>query len=222
MPRSIIGFALRLTLLLIAISGGSALLALGITRGASSSALVFSQFDEGRGQYYVYLDPYRALTVSRYAALHDTEAANALREPAARSPDGSQSVIPRVTEDGVDLFIAGTDGALTRLTQRSAFASGMPGASVMRSNTYPLWSPDGRWISFVSTFPEQEGVDLYLVSAEGCELRRIYANVVTPTPLSLRWIAAPGQPFSPWLALGVLAGGVAAASLLRAKARPAA
>ena len=75
MPRSITGFALRLTLLLIAISGGLALLALGITRGVSSSALVFSQFDEGRGQYFVYLDPYRALTVSRYAALHDTEAA---------------------------------------------------------------------------------------------------------------------------------------------------
>ena len=92
----------------------------------------------------------------------------------------------------------------------------------MRSNTYPLWSPDGRWISFVSTFPEQEGVDLYLVSAEGNELRRIYANVVTPTPLSLRWIAAPAEPFSPWLALTVLAGGVTLASLLRAKARPAA
>ncbi|MBL8148128.1 MAG: PD40 domain-containing protein [Anaerolineae bacterium] len=222
MPRSITGYLLRLTLLLTAISGGLALLVLGITRGASSSGLVFSQFEQGRGQYFVYLDPYRTLTVSRYAAIHGTEAANALREVASRSPDGSRSVIPRVTEDGVDLFIAGMDGGLTRLTQRSDFASDMPGVAEMRSNTYPLWSPDGQWISFVSTFPEQEGVDLYLVSAEGTALRRIYANVVTPTPLSLRWIAAPGEPFSPWLALSALAGGAVLARLLRAKARRAA
>lgn len=222
MSRNLTWFVIRLALLALVVSGGLMLLTLGVSRGVPPSALVFSRFDGERGQYYVYLDPYLGVSLDRDVPAHDGETTGMPPEPAPLSPDGSRTVMPRVTEDGVDLFVSDTGGRLTRLTHRSDFATASTSAGDMRSNTYPLWSPDGQWISFVSTRPQQEGVDLYLVSAEGSALRRVYANLTTRSPLGLRWIAVSGELFSPWLALAALVGVVAAGGYLRFRARQAA
>ena len=214
MIRSLFSFALRLALLLAVLSGGLALLALGVARAAPSSALVFNRFEPGRGQYFVYLDPLAGVSLERGDPAHDPDALNAAPQPAQLSPDGSRAILPRVTEDGVDLFISEPGGALTRLIPPGEFAAGM------RSNTYPLWSPDGQWISFVSTGPQQEGVDLYLVAPDGSDLRRIYADATTVTPLNLRWISVTAEPFSPWLALAALAGAVGIGWALRSLYKP--
>ncbi len=185
------------------------LIALGLSRAAPSSGLVFSQFAQPAGRTVVYLDPFTGAALERAAAIHEQPDTAITPETEARSPDGTRTVWPQITEHGVDLFVEDAAGALVRLTQREAF-SAAEAAPAMRSNTFPIWSPDGQWISFISTDP-QARMDLYLVRADGTALRRIYADVQTPMPLGLRWLGLPGQPFQPWLALaafGVLVAAV--------------
>ena len=184
------------------------LLVLAVARTAPPTGLVFSQFERERGRYYVYLDPYSGVALERRAALHDVEAATIPMEPAPHSPDETRTVMPRVTEDGVDLFVEDASGTLTRITRLQDFPSSAQLSLNMRSNTHPLWSPDGRWISFISADPLAR-MDLYLVSADGEGLRRIYLDVSTPTPLNLRWLPLPEQPFPVGLLAAALAGSAA-------------
>lgn len=186
------------------------LLTLGLARTAAPVALMFSQFQPPGGQSIVFLDPFTGVGVERSAALFppvDSGAASA-----ARSPDGAHVVRPQVTSSGVDLFVERADGALVRLTT----ANGP--AAEQRSNTLPVWSPDSQWISFISTSPQAQ-MDVYLVRADGTQLRRLYANAHTPMPRGLRWFAPPEQPFEPWLALGALGILVAGGFGLRALAK---
>jgi hypothetical protein len=198
------------------ISAALLLLMLGLARSRPPLALVFSQYELARGSWTVYLDPATGARLERRTPLHESDVAVMALEPAPRSPDGLRTVRPSVTEDGVDLFIEDAAGARTRLTHFSDFPPGDAGVQMMRSNTVPLWSPDGQWISFISADPLAH-LDLYLITATGDELRRIYADIRTPTPLSLRWVALPEQPFQPWLALGGVVAAVGLWAWLRGR-----
>jgi Tol biopolymer transport system component len=44
-------------------------------------------------------------------------------------------------------------------------------------NRWPTWSPDGRWIAFVSDRDEPHG-ELYIVRADGSDIRRLTSNAV--------------------------------------------
>jgi hypothetical protein len=203
-------------LLILWISGALLLAVLALARPALPVGLVFSRFEGEEGRFVVYVDAGSGAALARRTPVQASDVAAMPFDPEPRSPDGTQVVLPRITRDGVDLFIADAAGTLTQLTDLKTFPPGPRSDWQMRSNTYPLWSPDGRWISFLSAGTDAR-LDLYRVRPDGTGLRMLYASVTTPTPLNLRWVALPDPAFPAWLLLGMwlLAGVVLAAWWLR-------
>lgn len=205
----LIPWAVRAAIAVFALCAALILITLGQARPPAPTALMFSQFHQPGERSTVYLDPFTGTMVERSAP--PLQALDSGAESGARSPDGAYVVRPRVTSGGVDLFVEGADGALVRLTKSDGTAL------ERRSNTLPVWSPDSQWISFISADPQTQ-MDVYLVRADGTQLRRIYEGARTPMPRGLRWSALPEQPFEPWLALAALsllvAGGFTARALI--------
>lgn len=157
--------------------------------GITPTALVYSQFEAGIGRYYVYVDTARAMRTPVLRAAHDPEAGQG--RPV--SPDGTMSVSTRPTAQGVDLYIrVAGDGVPRRLTRRDAFVSGDL-TSDMRSNTYPVWSPDGEWLAFISSDSSAQ-MDIYIIRPDGSGIRRLASDVGTPTPLEMRWGSFQERP----------------------------
>ena len=95
--------------------------------------------------------------------LRDLTPYSSLEYGATWSPDGDQIVFGSLRgsspDQGEDLFVIDTDGTdLRRLT-----TSGGNGA--------PAWSPDGRWIAFVSS--REGNPDVYIMQPDGTGLRRL-------------------------------------------------
>jgi dipeptidyl aminopeptidase/acylaminoacyl peptidase len=100
------------------------------------------------------------------------------------SPDGRRAVLPATRYDvegnkgSTDLYLVPTvpgDGAGRRLTAGSATSS------------EPAWSPDGRWIVFVTKRGDDKQPQLYLLPTDGGEARRLTdmpTGVATP-----KWFA---------------------------------
>ena len=96
------------------------------------------------------------------------------------SPDGRRAVVPVTRFDiaadrGLtDLYVIPTDGGpAQRLTSARA------------GDTEPRWSPDGRWIAFVSRRDDDRADQLYVISPDGGEARRLTS---VPTGVrSPRW-----------------------------------
>lgn len=177
-------------------------------RIAPGTGMLFSESAPTGDRTYLYLDPFSGRQLVSGAPRHPAGAESAVGR--AVSPDGTRTVVPRITERGVDLFVQSEGGAELRLT---------PPSATKGSNTSPAWSPDGDWISFISVTATSQ-MDLYLVRADGTQLRRVYAELgrrMVPGP---RWLTLPGQPLPAVLALAALGGLAAVAVLLRAPARP--
>ncbi|MBL9139609.1 MAG: S9 family peptidase [Verrucomicrobiales bacterium] len=100
--------------------------------------------------------------------------------PPALSPDG-RSVVVEVTsfdmtenESDSDLWLLSADGTRQRqLTAHKAKDSG------------PAWSPDGRWIAFTSKREGDDQPQVYLISPEGGEARRV--GKISTGVSSIRW-----------------------------------
>lgn len=88
------------------------------------------------------------------------------------SPDGKKIVIStghkrlRTPNKGNLWTISLKDGLLTRISAGKAFDGG-----------YPCWSPDGKWIAFVSWFKVQPDIEnfkaIYMIPSEGGKIRQI-------------------------------------------------
>lgn len=102
-----------------------------------------------------------------------------LAEPAI-SPDGRQAVVP-VTRFDVDknegytsLWLVPTKpGKARRLT------------ADLTSDTLPRWSPDGRWIAFISKRGDDKQPQVYVIAVDGGEARRV-TNVPTGA-IAAKW-----------------------------------
>lgn len=160
-----------------------------VTRiGTTGTALVYSQFEVGIGRYYVYVDTARGTRVAQVNALHG----EGFGQSRPVSPDGTMSISTRPTAHGVDLYIRDQgDGVPRRLTRWDAFTTGDVTGD-MRSNTYPVWSPDGEWIAFISSGSAQ--MDIYIIRPDGNNIRRLASDVGTPTPLEMRWGSFQDRP----------------------------
>ena len=100
-------------------------------------------------------------------------------------------------EPGDPMFVADRTGA----NARRIFVSPVPGGH----NHFPAWSPDGRWIYFISGNLATQDMDLWRIAPSGGEPERLtqhHSNVTYPTPIDSRTVlylspAADGS--GPWL-----------------------
>jgi serine/threonine protein kinase/Tol biopolymer transport system component len=100
-------------------------------------------------------------------------------------------------QPGDPMFVADRTGA----NARRIFVGPVPGVH----NHFPAWSPDGRWIYFVTGILATQEMDLWRIAASGGEPQRLTqhnSNVTYPTPVDSRTVlylspAADGS--GPWL-----------------------
>ena len=169
-------------------------------RPPAGTAIVYYQFQPGRGRYLMYHDPFRGLRVQQNSPVHDE--ALSFRE-GTHSPDGQYYIVPRPTSHGVDLFVVERDRSLRPLTHFSDFPPIEHEFKSTRSNSYPVWSPDGVWVAFIST-DFKANMDIFIIQPDGTQLRRVARDVGTPVPLNLRWTHIRSFDFSgSWLILSI-------------------
>ena len=96
------------------------------------------------------------------------------------SPDGQWAVVDVSTTDVAkndstsELWLLGTDGK----TQKQLTRSG-------GRNSSPKWSPDGQWIAFLSQRAGDDGTQIYVISPEGGEARRV--SKMPMAPFGIKW-----------------------------------
>jgi Tol biopolymer transport system component len=114
----------------------------------------------------------------------------------AWSPDG-QHLLYHTGDPGDPVFVADRSGA----NAVQIFIHPRPGGH----NHYPVWSPDGRWIYFVSGTWATNEMDLWRMvpSGKGAEPLTNHRNNVTyPTPIDARtvlYLSPAGDGSGPWL-----------------------
>jgi Tol biopolymer transport system component len=111
------------------------------------------------------------------------------------SPDGARLVY-HTGDDGDPLFVADRAGA----NARQIFID-RPGVH----NHFPAWSPDGRWIYYVSGSPIAADQDLWRMASDGGSPQRLthHENFVAyPAPIDLQtvlYVARDRDGSGPWL-----------------------
>lgn len=96
------------------------------------------------------------------------------------SPDGQWAVVDVSTthvannDSTSELWLLATDGK----TQKQLTRSG-------GRNSSPKWSPDGQWIAFLSQRAGDDGTQIYIISPEGGEARRV--SKMPMAPFGIKW-----------------------------------
>jgi serine/threonine protein kinase/Tol biopolymer transport system component len=114
----------------------------------------------------------------------------------AWSPDGA-FLAYHTGEKGDPMFVADRTGA----NARRIFVNPVSGGH----NHFPTWSPDGRWIYFVTGDLATKEMDLWRIAASGGEPERLTthnSNVTYPTPIDSRtllYLSPADDGSGPWL-----------------------
>jgi len=111
------------------------------------------------------------------------------------SPDGKQ--IAYHTQDDRDpMFVADPDGA----NAKQIYKNPLPGGH----NHFPTWSPDGKWIYFVSGLPATNEMDLWRISPTGGDAERLtthngLVSYTAPVGDAVFYVARDADGGGPWL-----------------------
>ena len=111
------------------------------------------------------------------------------------APDGAR-VVYHTNDAGDPLFVADRVGA----SARQVFVQGPAG-----HNHFPTWSPDGRWIYFVSGIWQTRQMDVWRIAPEGGAPERLTSHdndVRSVTPLDARtvlYVSPDADGSGPWL-----------------------
>jgi len=80
---------------------------------------------------------------------------------------------PVLSPNGSTIAFVTTDGSLPRIATIGTDGTGMTVLAQALLGTNPVWSPDGARIAFVGTKPVPWNKDIYVMDADGTDLRRI-------------------------------------------------
>jgi serine/threonine protein kinase/Tol biopolymer transport system component len=114
----------------------------------------------------------------------------------AWSRDGSRLAY-HTRQPGDPIYVANRDGT----DARQVFLNSNPGGH----SHFPIWSPDGRWVYFVSGYPATRELDLWRIEASGGSPERLTQHnneVGYPTFIDERtivYIARDDRGAGPWL-----------------------
>ena len=111
------------------------------------------------------------------------------------SPDGTQLVY-HTQEDRDPMFVSDADGANARQIYRHPQAGG--------HNHFPSWSPDGRWIYFISGTPATAEMDLWRIRPAGGTAERLTTHngpvaFTAPTRDAVFYVSRDADGSGPWL-----------------------
>lgn len=192
-------FYFRLLILMgLVVSAGTTAVVFITRRIDPGAVLVYAQFRRGEGRYLQYHDPFRQISLRKRQTAHMMEQSY---QEGTFAPDGQSYIIPRPTANGVDLFLVGADRSIRQqLTHFEDFPLLEHRYNRMRSNTYPVWSPDGHWVAFISS--DLMGyMDIFIIRPDGSDLSLVRHDVGTPVPLVLRWVVIDSKDISAGSAL---------------------
>jgi hypothetical protein len=113
------------------------------------------------------------------------------------APDGRQ-VVADQNGGHVDLFLVEVDGARRQLTHLTDFIINSDERASRRANLYPSWSPDSRWITFISSTVSGR-LDLYVVHPDGSAMHHLGDRIRVAAPFSPRWVTFDTELPTLWL-----------------------
>jgi hypothetical protein len=113
--------------------------------------------------------------------------------------DGRQ-VVSLQAGGNVDVFLTDHDGSRRQLTDFTDFSPSSSERAARRANLYPAWSPDGTWITFISSTVNGR-LDLYVVRPNGEGLHHLGDRIRVTIPYAPRWVTFDRAPSALWIPL---------------------
>lgn len=124
------------------------------------------------GSYIAYSDGHGLRVQNEDGTYSDLITDNGWDSSPVWSPDGDRLAFMRQLHDHQDLFVVDAEGqGLAQLTKTPVRPDGLPGSS-----TAPAWSPDGRYIAFLS---DRRGKwEIWVMRADGSQQRPMFDSAL--------------------------------------------
>lgn len=153
-------------------------------RGQPGVVMAYSTSDQDKIITY-YID------IERRVRVQDLSPIAYVRVKTSDTDSSGRRIIPLMSSDMLDteLFLNAPGAESFQLTYSSDFPSTQAnspfpqgGGNPPRLNAYPVWTPDGGWVVFLSA-DEVGNIDLYAIRPDRSELRLLAQHVLATQPV---------------------------------------